>query len=172
MSQWMQQSLQSDSLAFTTGTVAILVRIAIAMVDINKSFYTRQIDAAEAAAMEHSRQLKLLLKKSGEISAALEQWSGLLQVDMESWTERSNAWRQLMLDTMSDMREMSGSSRAVSVALGQGAGKIADALPVDRRFMATMISFPERRRAAPTAMDYPAYPAAPVYGTASVRRRA
>lgn len=164
----------------TGESIETLARITILMAEANHRFYTRQIEAAEAATAENSRQLKSLLKKTGEIAAALEQWSGDFQTKMASFAVIGGAWRKITLQTLTEVNELLESSSAVSGATGQNqkpgqkaqkTGRTATGrkveVPVERRFMATMIAFPERRSAAMIEAA-----AADTHGTARSKRSA
>jgi len=186
MSNRIQQNPLENPWTYNRESFGTLAQIIIAMVEANGNFYRRQIEAAEAATTENSRQLRSLLKKTGEISTALEQWSGLFQSRMENFAEINKAWSKITLATLTEMNELLGSSLPVSTGAKQKkqkaespieatpAARATPAAPLpagERRFMATMIAFPERR-AAMLAKAEAKNAGARSHGNASARRSA
>lgn len=180
MSNRIQEDPVENPWKFNRENFGTLAQIVIAMAEANGNFYKRQIEAAEAAATENSRQFKSLLKKSGEISTALEQWSGLFQSRMENFAEINKAWSRITLATLTEINDLLGSSLPASAGGSQKKQKAespkeaAAAAPLpagERRFMATMIAFPERR-AAMLAKAEAKTAGARSHGTASARRSA
>lgn len=189
MSNRIQQAPLNNLWHYTGESIRLLEQTVIAMTELNGYACKRQIERAETATRETSQQLKSLLKKTGETSASLAQWSGVFQAKMQNFTAMGHAWRKLTLDAMREANELLESSlssisslptygaisdkqsaktrEAAQKSTQKPVGKAAKAPSGERRFTATMIAFPERRMAA-----MPKHAATATHGTARARRSA
>lgn len=189
MSNRKQQAPLYNPWQYTGESIQLLGQTVVAVMEVNGYVCARQIEKAETATRESSRQLKSLLKSTAETSAVLAQWSGVFQVKMQNFTAMGHEWRKVTLDAMreaNDLLESSLSSLSSLPAYGaisnnqsgktreaaqestqKSVGKAAETPSGERRFTATMIAFPERRAAA-----MPKHSAAATHGTARTRRSA
>lgn len=150
MTKQIQRSPIRDPGDISRESIETLRHIVVVVAEANKHLYTLQIDAAQAAFAENSRQLKSLLKSTGDTSAAIEQWSALFREKMQRFVEMSSAWVEITAQTMAEMSDLLAQSLSASAAISQKTGKRETEIPVERRVTASVIFFPERRAAATT----------------------
>jgi hypothetical protein len=128
-------------------SIATLRNAAIVAAEAHKHFHVRQIEEAREVFSENSRQFRADLKYIGETSAALVQWSTLIQSRMLKLARIGGTWAEKTSQTIADMSELLVVPLPVSGTAGQQSASI-DTTPVpERRMSATMIQFPERRAA-------------------------
>lgn len=130
------------------GAIEMAKNISIAVAEGNRHFYSLQIEAAQAALEKNTQQFRSRLKQARDRSTALEQWSVLFLTKIQKLAEANGAWVESTSRTISEMNELMGAPLLALGKTDQKADRQKAKAPDDRRVIATMIAFPERRTAA------------------------
>lgn len=151
MSTAYPQFFPTPDLLFGQAGIETLRNIADGTIDSANRLAALQIEAAQAAVNENSKQFRSFLQNTADTSAALSQWSVLFQASMQRFNQMSKYYIESASQDMADMNRWLGLALSpfalwdLSAAGAGAAPRAAEGAERDRRVAAQLITFPERR---------------------------
>jgi hypothetical protein len=152
MSTAYPQFFPTPDLLMGQAGVETLRNIADGTIESANRLATLQIEAAQAAVTENSKQFRSFLQNTADTSAALSQWSVLFGASFQRFTQMTKYYIESAAQDMTDFNRWFGQGFSpfslwnLSAAGGAAAApKAAPSGERDRRVAAQLITFPERR---------------------------
>lgn len=152
MSTAYPQFFPAPDLGWGSAGVETLRNIADGTIESASRLAALQIEAAQAAVTENSKQFRSFLKNTADTSAALSQWSILFGASLQRFTQMTKYYIESASQDMTEMNRWFGQVLSQSVPWAPSARARTEDGPAaerrkarDRRVNAQLITFPERR---------------------------
>lgn len=119
-------------------------QMPVALLEYSQTLWALQLDTANSLVAEMTRQFRYWLNSAAYGGDTLSQWPNLYQPQMQRFVDITRGWLDVATQASSQMNQLS--EQALSASLALAGDKLATYPWHERRKLAQVIPFADRRR--------------------------